>query len=73
MIILFFVQMFKSHKRDDGLIGDFCDGSLFKCHPLFQHDPLAIQLITYYEVCNPLGSHRGVNKLGERKKKIHIN
>lgn len=63
-------QISKPHQRDDGLIGDFCDGSLFKSHPLFQCDPLALQLITYYdevEVCNPLGSHRGVNKLGKTK------
>ena len=41
---------------------------MFKSHPLFKEDPLALQIIAYYddvEVCNPLGSHRGINKLGK--------
>lgn len=40
---------------------------MLKSHPVFKDDPLALQLIAYYddvEVCNPLGSHRGINKLG---------
>lgn len=47
---------------------DFCDGTLFKSHELFSQKPLALQLIIYYddvEVCNPLGSYRGVHKLGK--------
>lgn len=28
-------QVSKSHIRNDGLLGDFCDGSLYKNHPLF--------------------------------------
>ncbi len=71
---------FRPHQRDDDLIEDVCDGSMCKSHPLFKEDPLAIQLIAYYddvEVCNPLGSHRGINKLGKIiiikvKKKIII-
>ena len=46
----------------------FCDGTLFKTHPIFADHPLALQLVTYYdeiELCNPLGSHRGVHKLGK--------
>ena len=53
--------------RNDGLLGDFCDGSLFKNHPVFRLDPLAIQLILYFdeiEPGNPLGSHHGIHKLG---------
>ena len=56
-----------NHGRRDEFLADFCDGSLFKNHPLFGANPEAIQLITYYdelEVCNPLGSHRGMHKLG---------
>ena len=62
-----FVQISKSHQRDDNLLEDFYDGSLLKSHPVFKDDHTALQLIAYYddvEVCNPLGSHRGVNKLG---------
>lgn len=47
---------------------EFCDGTLFKSHELFSQKPLALQLIIYYddvEVCNPLGSYRGVHKLGK--------
>lgn len=42
-----------------------------KNHPLFQAHPSSLQLIVYFdelEVCNPLGSHSGVHKLG---KSIH--
>ena len=43
---------------------------MFKSHPLFKDEPLALQVIAYYddvEVCNPLGSHHGKNKLGEMR------
>ena len=55
------------HMRKDGLLGDFCDGSLFRSHPLFQNSTEALQIITYFdevEVCDPLASHSGVHKLG---------
>lgn len=47
------------------LLADFCDGSLFKGHPLFSIDRNAFQIVGYYddlEVVNPLGSY--VKKLG---------
>ncbi len=46
---------------------DFCDGSLYKEHPLFSMHKDALQIVIYYddvEVVNPLGSYRGVHKLG---------
>ena len=52
---------------DNGLLGDFCDGSLFKAHNLYSEDPCGLQIQLYYdeaEICNPIGSHRGVHKLG---------
>ena len=64
------MKIFSSHQRQDEFIEDFCDGSMFKSHPLFKDEPLALQVIAYYddvEVCNPLGSHHGTNKLGETK------
>ena len=54
----------RQRAREDDLIADFCDGSLFKSHPLFQTDPHALQLVAYFdeaEICNPLGSQ---NKMG---------
>ena len=56
------------HRRTDGLIEDFCDGSAFKEHPLFSIDPTALQLMLFYddmEVCNPIGSRAKKHKLGE--------
>ena len=53
--------------HSDGLLEDFCDGSLFQVHPLFSCDPCALQIIAYFdelEVCNPLGSHVKKHKLG---------
>ena len=47
---------------------DFCDGLVYKTHPLFSTEPAASQLIIYYddvETVNPLGSHRGIHKLGK--------
>ena len=49
------------------ILGDFCDGSLYKMHPLFSAQPFALQIILYFdelEVCNPLGSSAKVHKLG---------
>ena len=46
---------------------DFCDGALYKNHPIFSSDPLALQVIAYYdelELCNPLGTHVKKHKLG---------
>ena len=45
----------------------FCDGSLYKTHPLFSVQPTALQVMLYFdelEVCNPLGSSAKVHKLG---------
>jgi len=46
---------------------DFCDGSLFASNPLFIEDKHALQLCLYYDECevvNPLGSRRGIHKIG---------
>ena len=48
--------------RTDGLLGNVCDGSLllFKTRPLFGEDPLALQLLVYFdevEVVNPIRAH----------------
>ena len=55
------------HNQVDQLLGDFCDGSDFKNHPLFYLDEKCLQLMLYYddvEVCNPLGSKVKLHKLG---------
>ena len=56
-----------SHKSPDGILADYCDGSLFKSNPLFVEDPSALQIQLYYdeiEVCNPIGSFAKKHKLG---------
>ena len=43
------------------------DGEIYQTHPLFSTDPVALQLILYYdelELCNPLGSRRKKHKIG---------
>ena len=53
--------------HNNELLEDFCNGRLFKMHPLFSSDPHALQIIAYFdelEVCNPLGSHVKKHKLG---------
>lgn len=62
-----YTQVFRPHFRSDGYISDYCDGYLFQNHQLFGVKPNALQLILYFdelEVCNPLGSHCGIHKLG---------
>ncbi|XP_028416072.1 uncharacterized protein LOC114539659 [Dendronephthya gigantea] len=62
-----FVILEKGHKNENGFIEDYCDGKLFKAHPLFSKDPTALQLMFYYdelEITNPLGSKTGKHKLG---------
>ena len=57
----------KSRVRTSEYIEDFCDGSLFKNHPLFSQDDYALQIVAFYdevELCNPLGSHVKRHKLG---------
>ena len=44
----------------------FCDGEVFKEHPLFSTDRKALQIVIYYddvETANSLGSYRGKHKL----------
>lgn len=46
---------------------DICDGDQFKDHILQSHHGPVLQVIAYFdevEVCNPLGSHSKVHKLG---------
>ena len=42
-------QIEKSRIRSDGLIEDYCDGSIFREHPLFSEDPHALQIIAYWK------------------------
>ncbi len=32
------IQIDSPHNRDDGLLGDYCDGEEFRTHPLFSND-----------------------------------
>ncbi|XP_056305506.1 uncharacterized protein LOC130217424 [Danio aesculapii] len=45
---------------------DFCDGSYFKNHPLFSTNKFALQIQLYFEFecANPLGSKKGIHKIG---------
>ena len=46
---------------------DFCDESYFKSHPLFSKTQTSLLIQLYYddfETANPLGSKRGVHKVG---------
>lgn len=48
------------HPEESKLLTDYCDGYIYKTHPLFMSDSHAMQIILYFdeiEVCNPLGAH----------------
>ena len=61
------VESCEQRVHDNGQIQDFCDGTIFSKHPIFSHDPQALQIIAYFdelEICNPLGSHVKRHKVG---------
>ena len=54
-------------RLDNEKMHDYCDGSVFKTHPLFSVDKKALQIVAYYdelEITNPLGSYVSRHKLG---------
>uniref|UniRef100_A0A1X7V1K2 Uncharacterized protein n=1 Tax=Amphimedon queenslandica TaxID=400682 RepID=A0A1X7V1K2_AMPQE len=60
-------EIVQTHSHTDGFIADYCDGDLFRSHNLFCEKPNSLQIILYFdeiEVCNPLGAHSGLQKLG---------
>ena len=67
VILIWYYQINNKRQRNDSKIEDFCDGEMFRNHPLFSRDPTALQLFLYYdevELTNPLGSKTGKHKLG---------
>ena len=63
-----FNEVTASHfSPDPTKVSDFCDGAIFKEHPLFNTDSTALQIIAYYdevEITNALGSYVRTHKLG---------
>lgn len=60
-------QIVGGHKREDGMLSDYCDGSVYHSHRLFSNVPSSLEILAYYddvEVCNPLGSRSKKHKLG---------
>ena len=43
------IEQCQNRIRTDGTLQDFCDGELFKQHPLFSRDSMALQIIAYYD------------------------
>lgn len=57
----------KDCRSEPDTFTDFSDGSYFKTHPLFATKKNALQIQIYYddfETANPLGSKRGIHKIG---------
>ena len=55
------------HQLTCPMLGDLCDGEVFKEHPIFSANPNALQIVAYYdevELANPLGSKAKKNKIG---------
>ena len=60
-------EVLNPHFETDGVLHDFCDGLLYKSHPMFSVDSKSLQIIAYYdelEVVNPIGSYVKKHKLG---------
>ena len=68
LIIIEITQVMDGHcQTRDGILSDYCDAKHCHQHQLFSTDPVALQLILYYdelELCNPLGSRRKKHKIG---------
>ena len=50
------------------MLGDLCDGEVFREHVIFSANPNALQIVAYYaevELANPLGSKAKKNKIGK--------
>ena len=66
---LFLLQVFKEHACNSTThLYDYCDGEVYKEHPLFSVDKRALQLVIYtddVETANPLGSYHGKHKLSK--------
>ena len=59
--------MSKGHDLNDRFVSDYCDGTVYKSHPLCSSDSLTLEIFAYYddvEVCNPLGSRAKKHMLG---------
>ena len=62
------LQLETGHQSQSGYYEDFCDGEVFKSHPLYSLHCDGLQLFLYFdevEICNPLGSKRKKHKLGK--------
>jgi len=62
-----FQETMKERVSVDGVMRDFCDGLLYRSISLFAEDKTALQLLLYFDECevvNPLGSRRGIHKIG---------
>lgn len=60
------VEKFPLRVHRNGILEDICHGELYKHHPLFSKNPLALQIIMFYdelELGNPLGTHVKRHKL----------
>ena len=74
-IYKYVIQVFKPHFESRGIVGDFCDGPMYKTHPLFSKDAHSLQVLLYcddVEVCNPLSSASKLHKLGKLVHSIHV-
>lgn len=63
----FQAEILNQHESTCNILSDFCDGSKFKAHPMFNSNANALQVIAYYdelEVVNPIGSYIKKHKLG---------
>ena len=61
-------QVLRGHCRNDGKLSDYCDGSVYRQHPLFSIHENSLEIMLYVddvEVCNPLGSHAKTHKLSK--------
>lgn len=60
-------MMKRDSEQRENMLYDLCDGDYFKSHALFSTQRHAIQIQLFYddfETANPLGSKRGIHKLG---------
>lgn len=62
-----FAHDMNSHKSNDGILRDFCDGEVFERNTLFSNDPTALQIMLFFDeftAVNPFGHQVKNYKIG---------
>ena len=70
------IHDFPQRMQPNSILKDYCDGDLYRSHPLFSQDCYALQIVAYFdelELCYPLGTHIKKHKVGVVPAQVSFN